>query len=165
MKISFSEFSLRLALATAFYIGCMSAPLRAQESGTANPSSSLGDVARQSRAQRAHAGEGKSSTAQELVDEMQKEQDASENAPAGYRNYDAGDYRLFVPYPFSLEGRENGGAVLLGSRIGLSNTEVMAGNPIPIPANLSDSNLLNLTRQLASRPGTQATRHALRGGQ
>jgi hypothetical protein len=134
-------------------IGCMSACAWAQDASSAGDS--LGDLARQTRAQHA-AADAKPSKAQELVDEMQQEQEAADNAPVGYKNYNAGDYRLFVPYPFSLEGRENGGAVLLGSRVGLSNTEVMAGAPIPIPANLSDTNLGNVVRQLASTHGAQA---------
>jgi len=80
---------------------------------------------------------------------MQEEQEAEENAPVGFKNYNAGDYRLFVPFPFTLEGRENGGAVLVGSRLGITNTEVLAGAPVPIPANLSDADLGNLVRQLA----------------
>ena len=120
---------------------------------------SLADLARQTRAQHASTADTKSSKAQELVDEMQQEQEAAANAPTGFTNYNAGDYRLFVPYPFSLEGRDNGGAVLLGSRLGITNTEVVAGIPIPIPANIinnvSDSDLLNVVRQLAGMHGAQ----------
>src|ERR1700694_854577 len=125
---------------------CLSAAVWAQDSESPNP---LGDVARQSRAQHASAPADKSSKAQGLADEMQQEQEAEENAPVGFKNYNAGDYRLFVPFPFTLEGRENGGAVLVGSRLGITNTEVLAGSPVPIPANLSDADLGNLVRQLA----------------
>ena len=111
----------------------------------------LGDLARQTRAQHA-ANDGKSSKAQELVDEMQQEQEAADNSPVGFKNFDAGDYRLFVPYPYSLEGRDNGGAVLLGSRLGITNTEVVAGAPIPIPARVSDADLLNAVREILARP-------------
>jgi hypothetical protein len=145
-------FSLRGTLAAGFWIGCVSAALWAQDAETPDASSSLGDLARQTRSQHA-ADEGKSSKAQQLVDEMQQEQEASENAPLGFKNYDAGDYRLFVPFPFSLEGRDNGGAVLLGSRIGVTNTEVMAGSPIPIPPNASDDYLMNMVRQNAGLHG------------
>jgi hypothetical protein len=110
----------------------------------------LGDLARQTRSQH-EAAEGTPSKAQELVDEMQQEQEAVENAPAGFKNYDAGDYRLFVPFPYTLEGRDNGGAVLLGSRIGLTNTEVMAGTPIPIPPTIDDVHLVGFLTQLARR--------------
>lgn len=153
MKSAFSVRTLLALLVVAACIACMGAAAWAQDSG--NPSDSLGDLARQTRAQHASA-DNKPSKAQELVDEMQQEQEAADNAPVGYKNYNAGDYRVFVPYPFSLEGRENGGAVLLGSRVGLSNTEVMVGNPIPVPASLSDTNLLNIVRQIASVQGAQA---------
>src|SRR5436305_2439312 len=131
-------------------IGMMGAVALAQDSDSPN---TLGDVARQTRAQVAAATENKSSKAQGLVDEMQREQERSDNTPTGFTNYDAGDYNLFVPFPFSLEGRENGGVVLLGSRLGVTNTEVMAGTPIPMPATLSDTDLFNLVRQLATQHG------------
>ncbi len=149
-------------------MGCLGAIAGAQDSadpGAARDGSSLGDLARQTRAQRASTSEGKSSKAQALVEEMQQQQEASENAPIGYKNYNAGDYRLFVPFPFSLEGRDNGGAVLLGSRLGVTNTEVMAGTPIPIPANLSDGDLWNLVRQLAGQHGQSASCSSIKLGE
>jgi hypothetical protein len=138
---------------------CVSTFAWGQDSDSETQGNSLADLARQTRAQHASTADTKSSKAQELVDEMQQEQEAAANAPTGFTNYNAGDYRLFVPYPFSLEGRDNGGAVLLGSRLGITNTEVVAGNPIPIPANIidnvSDSDLLNVVRQLAGLHGPQ----------
>ncbi len=113
-------------------------------------SGSLGDLARQTRAQHA-ADQGTPNKAQALVDEMQQEQEAAENAPVGFKNYDAGEYHIFVPNPYSLEGRDNGGAVLLGSRLGVTNTEVMAGTPVPIPSNLNDAGIQNFVNQLARR--------------
>jgi len=136
-------------------VGCMSVALCGQDSGAAAAFPSLGDLARQNRAQHASTDQ-KPSAAQGLVDDMQAEQEASSNAPVGYTNFDAGSYRLFVPYPSSLEGRDNGGAVLLGSRVGMSNTEVMAGIPISIPPNTNDALLGNLVRQLASLHGQNA---------
>jgi hypothetical protein len=125
--------------------------------------SPLGDLARQNRAQHA-VGEAASGKAQQIVDEMQQEQEASDNAPTGFKSYDAGEYRLFVPFPYSLEGRENGGAVLLGSQLGITNTEVLAGTPYPIPAGLSDSDLINYVRQLASFHGPGAYCSAIKMG-
>jgi hypothetical protein len=136
-----------------------------QSNDNENPATAgtLGDLARQTRAQAA-ASDNRASRAQQLADEMQQEQEAADNAPVGFKNYDAGDYRLFVPYPYSLEGRENGGAVLLGSRLGITNTEVMAGTTIPVPANLGDADLLNAIRQLASLHGSQAYCSAITQG-
>ena len=116
---------------------------------------SLGDLARQTRSQYA-SDQQKTSKAQQLVDEMQQEQEASDNAPVGFKSYDAGEYRLFVPYPYSLEGRENGGAVLLGSRLGITNTEVLAGAPLPIPPNLSRIDIGNLARQMGQQYASTA---------
>jgi hypothetical protein len=138
---------------------CLGVAVWAQEAEEPNPS--LGDLARQTRAQHnsadhGSADQGAASKAQSLADEMQQEEEASEAAPTGFKSYDAGDYRLFVPFPNSLEGRDNGGAVLLGSRLGITNTEVLAGASVPIPSNLSDSDLMNRVRQLAGLHGGSA---------
>ncbi len=141
-----SSRGLWLALLWLFCVGvCASA----QDSDAPN---SLGEVARHTRAQVA-ATAGKSSKAQDLVDDMQQAQEVADNAPIGYKNYNAGEYRLFVPFPYSLEGRENGSDVLLGSSLGVTNTEVMAGTPIPMSPDLSDQDLFNLVRQLVSQYG------------
>jgi len=145
-------FSIRGVLAAAACVVCLGVALPAQDSETPPP---LGDIARQTRAQRASAAADKSNKTQDLADQMQADQLAGDNVPTGFKNYNAGDYRLFVPFPFSLEGRENGGTVLLGSRLGITNTEVVAGNPIPVPADLSDSELLNVAQQFAGQFGSQ----------
>jgi hypothetical protein len=72
---------------------------------------------------------------------------------------------LFVPFPYSLEGRENGGAVLLGSRLGVTNTEVMAGAPIPIAGNKSEGKLTFWARQLADQHGQAANCAAFKLGE
>jgi hypothetical protein len=146
--------SARRVMTAALWVGVVSVSGWGQDSDSQNRP--LGDVARQTRAQ-ADAN-GQPSKAQQLVDDMQREQEEAANAPTGFKSYDAGDYRLFVPFPYSLEGRENGGAVLLGSRLGVTNTEVMAGSPISFPAGvtpgmLSDVDSLNLVRQLAALHG------------
>jgi len=164
MKLS---FSVRVGLAFVVWIGCLGTLAWTQDSlgdSSANPGDSLGDLARQTRAQHTPSGEGKSTKAQELVNEMQHEQEAADNAPVGFKNYDAGDYRLYVPFPFSLEGRETSGAVLLGSRPGITNTEVMAGTPIAISPNSSDNDLINVARQVASLRGAPASCSAIEEG-
>jgi len=148
---------IRIRTVSALFVGmiwliCLGAAARAQDAQA--PSPSLGDLARQNRDQHASAGEHASGKAQALADEMQQEEEASEAAPTGFKSYDAGDYRLFVPFPYSLEGRDNGGAVLLGSRLGVTNTEVMAGSPIEIEPGMSDAQLVYVARQLAGRYGT-----------
>jgi hypothetical protein len=150
--------SVRVALAVAACVICLGAAVRAQDSDNQG---SLGDVARQTRAQHASASAGKSGKAPGLVDEMPQEQEAEENVPTGFKGYDAGDYRLFVPFPYSLEGRDHGGAVLLGPKRETANTEIVAGAPVPIPANLSDNDLLDAARQLASTRGEPANCFAI----
>ncbi len=154
-----SLLSVRGVGAVAGGIICLGAALMAQDSDLPN---SLGDVARQTRAQHATSPAEKSGKAQDLVDEMQQEQEAADNAPTGFKNYNAGDYRLFVPFPYSLEGRDDGGAVLLGSRLGVTNTEVMAGTPVPVPPNLDDDDLLSAARQLASMHGQPGNCYAIK---
>src|SRR5579863_7837815 len=136
------------------WIGALAHTTSAQDYTAPNPP--LAELARQSRAQHA-AAEGQPNKAQELVDEMQQQQEQQQVAPTGFKSYDAGDYRLFVPFPYDLEGRDNTGAVLIGSRLGLTNTEVMAGSPVPIRPNLNDNELLSAANQLASSHGQPAS--------
>ncbi len=145
MKIASFDRGVLAALAL---VACLSVAVPAQE--PEESPSSLGDIARQSRSQHT-APDTKSNKAQDLVDEMQAEQEASDNAPLGYKNYDAGDYRLFVPFPYSLEGRDNGGAVLLGSKMGVTNSEVLAGAPLPLPSTLNDIGVANFMRRIAQQ--------------
>lgn len=140
-----SLFSVRGVL-LASGIACLSAGVWAQDGEASSP---LGDVARQTRAQHAATPEGNSSKAQAIVDQMQQEQEAAKSAPVGFTNFDAGDYRVFIPFPFILEGRENGGPALHGSRVGVSDAEVIAGTPMPIPADLTDKDLSDTARLLA----------------
>jgi hypothetical protein len=138
------------AVGALLIASALNAGLWAQDSSA--PETSLGDIARQTRTQHA-AADANSSKAQELADDMQREQEETDNAPTGFKSYNAGDYRLLVPFPYSLEGRDNGGPVLLGSRMGITNTEVMAGTPIPVQGAMSDGELVYIARQLASQYG------------
>ncbi|MFZ1160030.1 MAG: hypothetical protein WAO10_19755 [Candidatus Sulfotelmatobacter sp.] len=122
-----------------------SRPMRSQDSSSPP---SLGDVARLSRSQRQQADTAPSK-AQELADQLQQEQEESENAPVGYKTYNAGDYRLWVPFPYEVEGRDQIGTILAGSRVGVTNTEVMAGNPLAFPSNLDEGTERNLVTQVA----------------
>jgi hypothetical protein len=129
-------------------IFCLNMFLYAQDSE--QPTPSFADMARQSRAQH-EAAAGQPNQAQKLVDEMQSEQDAAQVAPTGFQNYNAGDYRLFVPFPNTLDELDGGGVALVGSNLGVTNTEVVLGTPVPIPPNLRDVDLTNLARQIAMR--------------
>lgn len=155
-----SFFSVRGVLLAAG-ITCLSAGVWAQSS---DESSSLGDVARQTRAQHAATPAGNSGKAQTIVDEMQQEQETANTAPRGFTTFDAGDYRVFIPFPFILQGHEDGGTMLQGSRVGVSDAEVIAGTPMPIPEDLSDKDLSDTARQLARGYSQSATCSAVKLG-
>ena len=140
MKSWFSIRGVLLAAAVLF----LSTSMWAQSS---DDSSSLGEVARQTRAQHAATPEGNSGKAQAIADEIQQE--TANTAPRDFTTFDAGDYRVFIPFPFVLQGREDGAPVLQGSRAGGSDAEVIAGTPLPIPEGLSDKDLSDTARQLA----------------
>jgi len=124
---------------------------------------SLVDAARQARAQRqAHENTG-SSQAQQVADELSGDQNDG-GAPEGFKTYKAGDYWLLLPFPYRLEGQENGSAVLMASPPGGASTEVLAGNPVPVPANLSDNDLLNRVQELAGRQGSDPSCSAIQLG-
>jgi hypothetical protein len=121
---------------------------------------SFAEMARQSRerhdAAAIRANTSEANKAQALVDEMQQEEEAQNAAPTGFVSYDAGDYRLFVPHPYTLQSPDSGGAILLGSTLGVTNTVVVAEAPIPIPANLEEIDLQNLARQIAMKHSQSA---------
>jgi hypothetical protein len=128
-------------------IACLSVVSWAQDSSDQN--GSLADLARQTRAHKQSAPESSSSKAQELADQLQQEQEESENAPVGFKTYNAGDYRLWVPFPYEIEGRDQVGTILAGSRVGVTNTEVVVGNPLAFPAGLDEGSERNLLSQVA----------------
>ncbi|HLW85934.1 MAG TPA: hypothetical protein VKR60_12025 [Candidatus Sulfotelmatobacter sp.] len=144
----------RGALPAALLIACLGAAAQdssqdASQDGPA-PGASLADLARKTRAQKQSAQTpGSVSKAQELASQLEQEQEESENAPVGFKTYNAGDYRLWVPFPYEVEGRDEIGTVLAGSRVGVTNTVVMAGNPLSFPPNLDDATERNLVSQVA----------------
>jgi hypothetical protein len=148
------RYKLPIVIACVAIIAIMScaAPIRAQDN------TSLGDIARQSRNQKVNTPAAPSK-AQELVEQMQQEQEASEDAPTGFKTYNAGDYRLWVPFPFELRDRDAAGVVLASSLLGGTKSLVMVGNPIPFssisyygsPTPLSDNDLRNFATQFSRR--------------
>jgi hypothetical protein len=76
----------------------------------------LGDVARQSRKQRA-TGTGRTSTpaaadANRLAAELEQEQEMAGAVPDGFQWYSGEGYGMSVPAPFSVEGRDEVGVLL-----------------------------------------------------
>jgi hypothetical protein len=156
MKKRFSVWTLFAAV-----ILCAAAFLQAQDSDPQPPS--LADLARRSRAQH-DASAGQPNKAQQLVDAMQREQDTEQVAPTGFKSYDAGDYRIFVPFPNTVDQLDNGGVLITGSNLGVTNTEVALGTPMAIPVNLRDIDLLNLAQQIAMRHSQSASCEAIPQG-
>jgi hypothetical protein len=134
-------------LRVGLVLACLSVAGWAQDSS--NQNGSLADLARQTRAHKQSAPESSSSKAQELADQLQQEQEESENAPVGFKTYNAGDYRLWVPFPYEIEGRDQVGTILAGSRVGVTKTEVVVGNPLAFPAGLDEGSERNLLSQVA----------------
>jgi hypothetical protein len=106
-----------------FLIVAASLPLQARQA------SSLADVARQARAEKQTQPKVENNQAQQVAEQLAEDQD-DRDAPAGFKTYNAGDYKLWVPAPYKLAGNDDGGAVLSGPGAGNTRTLVLAGNPI-----------------------------------
>jgi hypothetical protein len=107
----------------------------------------LGDVARQARDQHKaeeQAGTKTSDQAKHLAAEL--EQEDEEQPPTGFAPYRSREYRLWVPAPFSVEGRDDNGELLAtGSENGVK-TFVFAANPISATASLGEVEFNDLVR-------------------
>jgi hypothetical protein len=87
---------------------------------------SLADAARQARAQK--QSQSGVSSAQQVADELSEDQ--NDDAPGGFKTYNAGDYKLWVPAPYKVEGHDDAGTVLGGPMIGVKHPVVLVGTPI-----------------------------------
>jgi len=104
-------------------------PVRAQSEP------SLGDVARKAREQRAQSkpeATPASEEAQRLAAELEQEQEEAGSAPEGFQNYNAEGYRVAIPAPFSVEGRDDNGVLLATADITGVTTKVFAATPVPV---------------------------------
>jgi hypothetical protein len=113
--------SIRVAL-LAMFIFAIGLTARAQQGG------SLADTARQIRAQK----QGQSQTqgqAQQFADELSDDQ--SDNAaPGGFKTYNAGGYKLWVPAPYHVDGNDASGPVLSGPMSNGRRLTVLLGTPV-----------------------------------
>ena len=112
-------------ISALFLVVAASVPLQAQDG------SSLADIARQARAQRQAQGQPVTDTnrAQQVADELSE--DSNDNgAPGGFKTFNAGDYKLFVPAPYKMEGHDDAGVVLSGPNVGSKRSFVLVGVPI-----------------------------------
>jgi hypothetical protein len=117
------ELKNLLPAAAALSLSILAAPaVQAQQSG------SLADAARQARAQK-QAAPHADSTAQQLADQLADDQNDN-GAPGGFKTYNAGDYKVWVPAPYRVEGHDSAGVVLSGPMIGGKVPMVLLGTPI-----------------------------------
>ncbi len=91
----------------------------------AQQGASLADMARQARAQKQAQTQ---SQAQPVADVQQDT--SNSGAPAGFENYPAGDYSVWVPAPYHADGQDANGAVLSGPLVGNKRSIVVIGNPV-----------------------------------
>jgi len=123
----------------------------------AQQGASLADAARQARAQKAEQPRAEPSQAQQVADQLAEDQDDSGNAPAGFKTYNAGDYRVWVPAPFRVEGHDDSGVVLANSQQGRTRTFVLVGNPVVLSAAGGDDAFRDLATQFAHVYAQSAT--------
>src|SRR5580700_11049294 len=107
-KNSQTNLSFRFRVMLSSWVVLLAAihPAQAQQG------SSLADAARQARAQRQDQPRAEESQAQQVVNQLVEDQDDTGNAPGGFKTYNAGDYKLWVPAPFTVEGHDTAGIVL-----------------------------------------------------
>lgn len=125
MNRAFQRFNAELKT-TILTIG-IAALLAAWVPAQAQQSSSLADAARQARAQR-QAQAQSASPAQQIANELSEDQ--NDSAPGGFKTYNAGDYKLWVPAPYRVEGNDPAGVVLSGPQVGTKIPMLMLGTPI-----------------------------------
>jgi hypothetical protein len=118
---------------------------------------SLGDLARQARAEKQDQPRAQSSQAQQLVNQLVEDQDDTGNAPAGFKTYNAGDYRLWVPAPFTVDGHDAAGVVLANATQGRARSLVLAGNPVVLSAASDDDAFRQMASQFAHVYAQSAT--------
>jgi len=94
-------------------------------------SGSLADVARQARAQKESQGQADVNQAQQVANELSEDQ--NDSAPGGFKTYNAGDYRIWVPAPYTVAGRDASGAVLSGPSVGSKRSLVLVANTLLLP--------------------------------
>ena len=106
-------------------------------SAQTSPGGSLADIARQVRAQK--QGQASVETnAQQVADELSDDQNRSDDAPGGFKTYNAGDYTLWVPAPYKVSGHDDAGVDLEGPSVGSKRSLLLVGTPLVLPPGASD---------------------------
>jgi len=97
-------------------------------SGQSSQGGSLADAARQVRAQKTGQSDDGASRAQAVAAELSDDQ--NDSAPGGFKTFNAGDYALWVPAPYKVEGTDSAGVVLSGPMMGVRHALVLVGTPV-----------------------------------
>jgi len=111
---------------------------------------SLGEVARQTRNERTLnklEATPAASEARRLAAELDREQEDVGSVPTGFQSYSAEGYRLFIPAPFSVEGRNDTGVLLATANVTGLTTKVFAAKPIAVLSRPSDVEFQELARE------------------
>ncbi len=112
-----------LRFATLLLLIVATIPVQSQDSG------SLADMARQACAQKQAQSGTESNRAQEVANELSEDQNDG-GAPGGFKTYNEGDYKVWVPAPFKVEGHDDAGVVLSGPMVGSKRPMVLVGTPV-----------------------------------
>src|SRR5262249_17972807 len=99
---------------------------------------SLADTARQIRAQKPSQPGAAAIQAQQIADEMSEDQN-SKNAAGGFKDYNAGAYKVSLPTPYSVGGHDEAGIVLTGPRVGQMTMLVLVANSLVLPSKNDDA--------------------------
>jgi len=119
--ISEKHTLLRIVVASTFVLA-IGLAANAQQGG------SLADTARQIRTQK----QGQSQTqgqAQQFADELSEDQ-SDNGAPGGFKTYNAGGYKVWVPAPYHMDGNDAAGPVLSGPMNNGRHLMVLLGTPV-----------------------------------
>jgi hypothetical protein len=136
------RISRKFAVLVTISLLILAGPLARAQDG-----SSLADVARQARAQKQAQPKTEASTAQQIVDQLAEDQE-DKDAPAGFKTYNAGAYKIWAPAPFTLDSHDVGGVVLTGPQVGSTRPLVLAGTPIVLRLENEDA-FADAARQFA----------------
>ncbi len=131
------------AIAIVLCLAAWGTPLRAQQSN------SLADAARQARTQKQVPPQASDNQAQHIADQLSEDQNSGD-APGGFKAYNAGDYKVWVPAPFTVDGRDDGGTVVTGPSVGSKRAVVLLGTPIVFRWGNSDAAFHDAATQFAS---------------
>ena len=138
------------SVAIPFLCGCviatmlsMASTLQAQQSG------SLADAARQVRTQKQTQPQPDVNRAQQVADQLSEEQNSGD-APGGFKTYNTGDYKVAIPAPYTVDGRDEGGIVLSGPSVGSKRAVVLLGTPMVAAWGNNDTAFHDAAVQFAS---------------